>query len=313
VLRVSFTEDRTSATTGQQITLTITASSPTGTLTSLKIFWGDGTIDVLPGSATTDSHVYVSTGNSKTASFQVYVNATDNSGVSVKSATATKIISDRPPVAAFTFSPTAPAVGQTVAFDASASNDPDGTITSYAWNFGDGTTGSGVTTSHVYATAGSFAITLTVTDNSGNMGTATTNTITCPDCILGHASLFQWGVRPQFKKFSITRQGPIEPIQAFGFNDDNRTIWTYVQFKITGDGGVSSTLHTQVVQLTPGQQINGNTDPRFTASFVPSIPGSYSVLATIYHSTSSTMPSIGDPSFIANLGDQGSVTFLVLP
>jgi len=54
-----------------------------------------------------------------------------------------------------------------ISFDASGSHDPDGTITSYAWDFGDGTTRTGVTVSHAYSTAGSFTVTLTVTDNGG--------------------------------------------------------------------------------------------------------------------------------------------------
>jgi PKD repeat protein len=64
-----------------------------------------------------------------------------------------------------------------VAFDASASSDPDGSIASYAWNFGDNTTGTGVSTTHSYTTAGSFTVTLTVTDNRGARAT-TTRTVT---------------------------------------------------------------------------------------------------------------------------------------
>ncbi|HEY6739139.1 MAG TPA: PKD domain-containing protein, partial [Actinopolymorphaceae bacterium] len=56
--------------------------------------------------------------------------------------------------------------------DASASTDPDGDVESYAWDFGDGDTGSGVTASHTYADAGTYPITLTVTDDRG--GTAQT-------------------------------------------------------------------------------------------------------------------------------------------
>ena len=53
-----------------------------------------------------------------------------------------------------------------VQFDGSASFDQDGTIVSYSWDFGDGTTGTGATASHTYA-AGTYTATLTVTDNSG--------------------------------------------------------------------------------------------------------------------------------------------------
>lgn len=52
----------------------------------------------------------------------------------------------------------------TCSFDASGSSDSDGSISSYRWDFGDGTTGSGVTASHSYASAGTYRATLTVTD-----------------------------------------------------------------------------------------------------------------------------------------------------
>ncbi|QPF76553.1 PKD domain-containing protein [Roseateles sp. DAIF2] len=55
-----------------------------------------------------------------------------------------------------------------VALDASGSRDPDGSIASYAWNFGDGSAAaSGARVSHAYARPGTYAVTLTVTDNQG--------------------------------------------------------------------------------------------------------------------------------------------------
>lgn len=71
------------------------------------------------------------------------------------------------PVAFFTFSPAAPEINETVTFDASASIDPDGSITDYFWDFGDGTTGTGVTATHTYASNGSYTVFLTVTDDDG--------------------------------------------------------------------------------------------------------------------------------------------------
>src|SRR6185295_10687574 len=57
-----------------------------------------------------------------------------------------------------------------VTFSSAGSSDPDGTIASYAWTFGDGGSASGASASHTYATAGTFTTTLTVTDNAGATG-----------------------------------------------------------------------------------------------------------------------------------------------
>jgi PKD repeat protein len=65
-------------------------------------------------------------------------------------------------------------VGSVVSFDGSGSSDVDGTILSYDWQFGDGTTGSGATPSHTYAVVGLYTVSLTVTDDGGLTDTAST-------------------------------------------------------------------------------------------------------------------------------------------
>jgi len=74
---------------------------------------------------------------------------------------------NQPPVASFTYTCT----GLTCSFDGSGSSDPEGSITSYAWTFGDDSSGSGVTTSRTYGSAGTYTVTLTVTDNGTATGT----------------------------------------------------------------------------------------------------------------------------------------------
>ncbi len=75
------------------------------------------------------------------------------------------------PVAAFAAGATV-AAGTALAFDGSGSTDPDGDPLAFGWDFGDGGRGGAPQLAHVFATAGSFAVTLTVSDGRG--GTAST-------------------------------------------------------------------------------------------------------------------------------------------
>ncbi len=71
------------------------------------------------------------------------------------------------PTASFTTDVATGAAPLTVRFDASQSSDPDGSIVSYEWAFGDGSSGSGVNVTHTYPDAGSYTPQLTVTDDRG--------------------------------------------------------------------------------------------------------------------------------------------------
>jgi glucose/arabinose dehydrogenase len=71
---------------------------------------------------------------------------------------------NRPPHAAASADVTSGGVPLTVSFDGSASSDPDGDALRYAWDFGDGTTGEGVTAQHEYTVKGTYSVVLTVSD-----------------------------------------------------------------------------------------------------------------------------------------------------
>jgi PKD domain len=75
--------------------------------------------------------------------------------------------------------------GLTCSFDGSGSSDSDGTIATYAWDFGDGTNGVGKIATHTHGRASSYTVTLTVTDDAG--ATGSTSKAWRPDTVDGDA------------------------------------------------------------------------------------------------------------------------------
>lgn len=100
------------------------------------------------------------------------------------------------PVAVFTFSPTSGESPLIVTFDASGSQAPDGTISKYAWDFGDGTTGEEMITAHLYQTdvEGTYTVTLQITDHLSQQASVTAEvTVQAPTIEAGDASVeFVW-------------------------------------------------------------------------------------------------------------------------
>ncbi len=133
--------------------------------------FGDGN----SGTGVSPTHSYASDGN-----FTVSLTVTDNNG-GTDAASSTASIAPTANVlpVANAGGPYNGTVGNPVSFDGSASSDPDGSIVSYAWDFGDGNSGTGVSPTHSYASDGNFTVSLTVTDNNGATNTASsTVTIT---------------------------------------------------------------------------------------------------------------------------------------
>lgn len=88
---------------------------------------------------------------------------------------------DENPTANFTFAPSNPVVAQSVSFDGSGSFDPDGSIVSWSWSFGDGSFCScGEFTSHTYFNSGSYTVTLTVSDSSGSFSSKSVTIFVSP-------------------------------------------------------------------------------------------------------------------------------------
>ncbi|ALO67794.1 hypothetical protein AS189_16540 [Arthrobacter alpinus] len=150
----------TSSTTGLSATFDGNGSSDTdGQVVSYAWDFGDGTS--LTG--TTPTHVYTVAGT-----FTVTLTVKDNQGATatISHQVIVEPLPNQAPTAAFTYVPNKLAI----AFDGTTSSDLDGTVTGYAWDFGDGTSSAGGATTHTYASSGTFTVKLTVTDNGGATG-----------------------------------------------------------------------------------------------------------------------------------------------
>lgn len=138
---------------------------------------------------------FVATPTSLTASFDRAAGGTFTDAFSITTGGA----GNDPPTAAFTSTCTQ----LSCSFNASSSSDTDGTVAGYAWNFGDGSTGTGATPSHPFATSGTYSVSLTVTDDDGALGTLSKPvTVTGPPSTVIAQDDFQrtvasgWGTAP---------------------------------------------------------------------------------------------------------------------
>jgi PKD repeat protein len=153
------------------------ASSSTdddGQIVSYRWDFGDGETGF--GMRTTHSYVVA-------RAYQVVLTVTDDQGLSASTAPVAVSVSAADKAGpTFTLSPAAPTTHHPVFFNASASTvPPDRKIRSYDWDFGDGSPhGSGVEISHTYDVAGSYTVTLVLTDDTGRK-TVTSKTVAVTD------------------------------------------------------------------------------------------------------------------------------------
>ena len=136
------------------------SSDADGSIAGYAWSFGDGTssTEVAP------SHTYPAD-----ATYSVGLTVTDDKGKTTQTVKQVVVKANAKPVAdiATTCS------SLSCDFDATGSSDSDGTVASYVWDFGDSKTGSGATTTHAYTAAGTYPVTLRVTDDKGAVGTTT--------------------------------------------------------------------------------------------------------------------------------------------
>ena len=173
--RADFSYSPASPVRGEKVNFNGSLSSdPDGIIISWQWDFGDGKI----GSGERVTHKFNWTG-SQGQSFTVVLKVTDDrngSSVTSKSITVQPEDENQLPTADFSYSPTAPQKGEAIYFNGGLSSDADGSIISWQWDFGDGTTASGETVTHTYDWTGegnrSFIVTLTVTDDSNGFSVA---------------------------------------------------------------------------------------------------------------------------------------------
>lgn len=155
---------------GENVNFNASASRPATGRTIRTYDWdfGDGTLKTTTGPVT--AHDYVTSGT-----FSVTLVVTDDAGRQAV-ATGSVTIGTDSPTADFTFSqlPSPPAAAHTMQFNSSGSSAIAGrTITSYFWDFGDGSSSTLASPQHTYSGASSYNVTLTVTDSAGKTGRVT--------------------------------------------------------------------------------------------------------------------------------------------
>jgi PKD repeat protein len=227
---MNFTYDPSNPTDLQIITFTDNCVDIDGSIVTWSWDFDDG-------NTSTDQHPTHQFDDNK--SYTVTLNVTDNDGATNET-TRTISVSNVPPTVEFSYTPLKPNVDQTITFTDS-SNDPDGSITSWSWDFDDGNTSTDQHPTHSYSDNGTYQVTLNITDNDGDTNQSSTQL----SVYWGPNANFTW--EPQYPEFD----------QIVYFNDKSVdydgsiTTWSWD----LGDGNTSSDQNTTHIYLNPGSYI----------------------------------------------------------
>ena len=287
---------------GESATFTVSAiGTPT-----LTYQWRRNGADIPGATASSYSLINASTSDDG-AQFSVTVS---NAAGSVSS-NAVSLGVNTPPSAAFTATPLNAPIPFTASFDASGSNDSDGNLTDYSWDFGDGTTGSGVAPSHQYTVAGVMTVTLTITDDDG--ATASTS-----QSIIANA--------PPLASFTLDQSIGLAPLSvnanaasssdpdgsitsyAWDFGDGNSATgqttshtfaagtWTLSLTVTDNDGATHTTAQTVIANVAP------------SAAFTQSTGNGLAPLNVDFDASTSSDSDDGIASYHWDFGDGNSAT-----
>ncbi|MET1257006.1 PKD domain-containing protein [Aliikangiella maris] len=209
------------------------SNDPDGSITDYNWNFGDGNSSSQPN----PQHTYRQAG-----SYNIKLTVTDNSGNQASDVASVTVTAsnDKAPVAEAN-GPYNGSINKDIAFSSSGSNDPDGSIVSYAWDFGDGASSNSANPTHAYTRAGKFTVTLTVTDNSGNTNrdSATVTITDTPEyCEVSGSTQYEWISKVVIGAFENTSGA-----SASGYEDfSSKTVALKVGDNVaslTSDGGYS--------------------------------------------------------------------------
>jgi PKD repeat protein len=176
-LRPAFTFTPSSPTDHQSVLFDASTSTAPANNPILSFAWNFG--DGSTGSGRQATHSFNTPGT-----YAVTLTVTDQYNRSASTTQNVDVAGGTGPTASFLTSPASPLVGDSVNFNASASiATPGRTIRTYAWDFGDGTQKTTTTpiTTHDFVTAGTFSVTLVVTDDAGRQGVVTNSVTVATD------------------------------------------------------------------------------------------------------------------------------------
>ncbi len=220
-----------------------------------------------------------------------------------------------PPVPKFVFSPSAPLALSDVTFDASSTTSSS-PITSVMWNFGDGTTGSGVVVKHQFQLPGTYTVTLTVIDST-NLSASTTQTVTVVTSGTPKASFFFSPSKPGVGADVVFNAGTSTAATGrhlVAYDWDFGTGRTASGVTVTKTGGydkVGDYVVTLVVTDDIGQTamatntvtVGPSTDPFVSFLFSPTDPA---VGDPVTFDASASTSSVGIKSYAWDFGDGGT-------
>ncbi len=271
---------------------------------AFSIDWGDGSPATTgsvtsQASAMTGAHTYPTAG-----SYTLRVTVTDKDGGAGSGQLTLTVSAVNSPPKAVAGGPYTGTEGTAVSFDGSGSSDPDGDALTYAWTFGDGSSGTGVRPAHAYADNGTYSVTLTVTDARGSASSPSSTTATIANAA---PSVFAGANQ------TATTGSPFTISATFSDRGVNDGPWAYsIDW---GDGSAattgSATSQSTAISATHTYTAPGTNTVRVTVSDKDGSAGSGQLTVTVTQVvTTVTLVGAGNIARCDRTGDEATAAIL---